>query len=245
LVKNGYVDAVVTNGANMVGDLIEAMGAHHYIGKVDADDDELYEKGINRAYDIYFEGSVFEELEKYVYKILDDIPEETRDGIPINGLLKEMGLRLTDKDSILFNAAKRDVPIFSPGFLDCMLGIPLYMYSKQKKLVINPLKDFDRFTDIVYDAKKSGAIILGGGTPKHHTQYIHTLREGLDAAIQIGSARAEDGSLSGAPLKESISWGKLKGEQIEMTSTIFGEVTTILPVIIAGALEKVEGKKKV
>jgi deoxyhypusine synthase len=244
LVKNGYVDAVVTNGANMVGDLIEAMGAHHYIGKVDADDKELYEKGINRAYDIYFEGRVFEDLEKYVFKILDDIPEETRDGIPINGLLKEIGLRLTDKDSILFNSAKRDVPIFSPGFLDCMLGIPLYMYSKQKKLVINPLRDFDRFTDMVYDAKKSGAIILGGGTPKHHTQYLHTLREGLDAAIQIGSARVEDGSLSGAPLKESISWGKLKGEQMEMTSTIFGEVTTILPVIIAGALEKVEGKKK-
>jgi deoxyhypusine synthase len=245
LVKNGYVDAIVTNGANMVGDLIEAMGAHHYIGKADADDDELYEKGINRAFDIYFKGSVFEDLEKYVYKILDDIPEETRDGISINGLLKEIGLRLTDKDSILFNAAKRDVPIFSPGFLDCMLGIPLYMYSKQKKLVINPLNDFDRFTDMVYDAKKSGAIILGGGTPKHHTQYIHTLREGLDAAIQIGSARVEDGSLSGAPLKESISWGKLKGERIEMTSTIFGEVTTILPVIIAGALEKVEGKKKI
>ena len=245
LIKDGYVDAVVTNGANMVGDLIEAMGAHHYIGKVDADDVELYEKGINRAYDVYFEGKVFEDLEKYVYKILDDISEETRSGTPINGLLKEIGLRLRDEDSILYNAAKRDVPVFSPGFLDCMLGIPLYMYSKQKRLVINPLRDFDRFTDMVYEAKKSGAIILGGGTPKHHTQYLHTLREGLDAAIQIGSARVEDGSLSGAPLKESISWGKLKGKQMEMTSTIFGEVTTILPLVIAGALEKVEDKKRV
>jgi deoxyhypusine synthase len=244
LIKNGYVDAVVTNGANMVGDLIEAIGAHHYIGKVDADDEELFAKGINRAYDIYFEGKVFEDLEKHVYKLLDDIPEKTRDGIAINEMLKEIGLRLKDEDSILHNAAKRDVPIFSPGFLDCMLGIPLYMYSKQRKLVINPLKDFDRFMDMVYEAKKSGAIILGGGTPKHHTQYMHTLREGLDAAIQIGSARVEDGSLSGAPLKESISWGKLKGERMDMTATIFGEVTSILPLIIAGALEKVEGKKK-
>jgi deoxyhypusine synthase len=243
LVRKGYVDAVVTNGANMVGDLIEAMGEHHYIGEVDADDEELYEKGINRAYDIYFEGKVFEKLEKFVYKILDDIPEEIREGIPINGLLKEIGLRLIDKDSILYNAAKMDVPIFSPGFLDCMLGIPLYMYSKQKKLIINPLRDFDRFTDMVYEAKKSGAIILGGGTPKHHTQYMHTLREGLDAAIQISSARVEDGSLSGAPLKESISWGKLKGEQMEMTSTIFGEVTSIFPLIVAAALEKVEGTR--
>jgi deoxyhypusine synthase len=234
------VDAVVTNGANMVGDLIEAMGAHHYIGRVDADDAELFEKGINRAFDIYFEGKVFEELEKYIYKILDDIPEETRIGVSINDLLNEIGIRLTDNDSILYNAAKMDVPIFSPGFLDCMLGIPLYMYSKQKKLVINPLSDFDRFTNLVFDAKKSGAIILGGGTPKHHTQYMHTLREGLDAAVQIGSARVEDGSLSGAPLKESVSWGKLKGEKIEMTSTIFGEVTSVFPLIVAAALEKME-----
>jgi len=240
LIKNGYVDAVVTNGANMVGDLIEAMGAHHYIGRVDADDTELFEKGINRAFDIYFEGKVFEELEKYIYKILDDIPEETRIGVSINDLLKEIGIRLTDKDSILYNAAKKDVPIFSPGFLDCMLGIPLYLYSKQKKLVINPLRDFDRFTNLVFDAKKSGAIILGGGTPKHHTQYMHTLREGLDAAVQIGSARVEDGSLSGAPLKESVSWGKLKGEKIEMTSTIFGEVTSVFPLIVAASLEKME-----
>ena len=242
LIRDGYVDAVVTNGANIVGDLIEAMGEHHYIGKVDANDEELYKKGINRAYDIYFEGKVFEHLEKFVYGILDDIPEEIRDGIAINSLLKEIGLRLIDKDSILYNAARRDIPIFSPGFLDCMLGIPLYMYSKQKKLIINPLRDFDRFTDMVYDAKKSGAIILGGGTPKHHTQYMHTLREGLDAAIQISSARVEDGSLSGAPLKESISWGKLKGKQMEMTSTIFGEVTSIFPLIVVAALEKIERK---
>ena len=69
---------------------------------------------------------------------------------------------------------------------------------------------------------------------------MHTLREGLDAAVQIGSARVEDGSLSGAPLKESVSWGKLKGEKIEMTSTIFGEVTSVFPLIVAASLEKME-----
>jgi deoxyhypusine synthase len=240
LVREGYVDAVVTNGANIVGDLIEAMGEHHYIGRVDVDDEELLEKGINRAYDIYFEEKVFSDLEAFIGKILDEIPEEKRVDIPINGLLKEIGLRLKDEDSILYNAAKRNVPIFSPGLLDSMLGIPLWMYSKSRRLTMNPLRDFDRFADVVYDAKKTGAIILGGGTPKHHTQYMNTLREGLDAAVQISSARVEDGSLSGAPLKESLSWGKLKVGQMEMTSTIFGEVTTIFPLIIAAALEKIK-----
>lgn len=240
LIKEGFVDAVVTNGSNMVHDLLEAMGRHHFIGAVNVDDEKLYEKGINRAYDIYMESEGFQELDAFICAILDQIPEERRTGISINGLLREIGLRLEDVDSILYNAARKNVPIFSPGFLDCMLGIPLWMYSKRSRLVINPLKDFDLFADIVYDAKKSGAIILGGGTPKHHTQYMNTLRDGVDAAIQISSARVEDGSLSGAPLKESITWGKLKGEKINMTSTIFGEVTTIFPLIVAAALEKID-----
>ncbi len=240
LIKEGFVNAVVTNGSNMVHDLFEAMGRHHFIGAVNVDDEKLYEKGINRAYDIYMESEGFQELDAFICAILDQIPEERRTGISINGLLREIGLRLEDVDSILYNAARKNVPIFSPGFLDCMLGIPLWMYSKRSRLVINPLKDFDLFADIVYDAKKSGAIILGGGTPKHHTQYMNTLRDGVDAAIQISSARVEDGSLSGAPLKESITWGKLKGEKINMTSTIFGEVTTIFPLIVAAALEKID-----
>jgi deoxyhypusine synthase len=244
LIRDGYIDAVVTNGANVVGDLIEAMGHHHYVGREDADDEKLYEEGINRAYDIYFEEKTFVDMQSWFYGILDDIPEEKRVNTSIHGFLREVGLRVKDPDSVLHVAAEKNVPIFSPGFIDCMLCIPMYMYSKQKPLSLNPLRDMDLFTDLVYDAKKSGAILLGGGTPKHHTQYMHTLREGLDAAVQISSAPAADGSLSGAPLKESVSWGKLHGEEINMTATIFGEVTSLLPLIIASALEKVEQRKK-
>jgi deoxyhypusine synthase len=200
---------------------------------------ELYERGINRAYDIFIEDDTWQTLESFIGGILDGLPEERRVDVPIHRLLREIGLRLEDEDSILFNAAKQGVPIFSPGFLDSMLGIPLWMYSKRERLVINPLRDFDLLGEIVYDAKKSGAIILGGGTPKHHTQYMNTLREGLDAAVQISSARMDDGSLSGAPLRESVSWGKLKAEGLEKTSTIFGDVTIVFPLIVAAALEKI------
>ncbi len=238
LIRDGYVDVVVTNGANVVHDIVEAMGRPHMVGEVDVDDAELHERGINRAYDIFIESDTWPKLEEYVGGILDGLPEERRVGIPIHGLLREIGLRLEDEESILYTAARKGVPIFSPGFLDSMLGIPLWMYSKRSRLVIDPIKDFDLLGEIVYEAKKSGAIILGGGTPKHHAQYINTLREGLDAAVQISSARAEDGSLSGAPLKESVSWGKLKGDK---ASTIFGDVTIVFPLIVAAALEKIEG----
>jgi deoxyhypusine synthase len=241
LIRDGYVDAVMTNGANMVHDIVEAMGRGHMVGTVNVDDEQLYKEGYNRAYDIFIESQTFVDIEGFIGGILDDIPEEKRVDTPIHGLLHEIGLRLKDPDSILHTAAEKNVPIFSPGFLDSMLGIPLWLYGQQKKLVINPLKDFNLLADMVYDAKKSGAIILGGGTPKHHTQYMHTLRDGLDAAVQISSARAEDGSLSGAPLSESITWGKLKeGVLEEKTSTIFGEVTTVFPLIVAAALEKIK-----
>ena len=244
LIRDGYIDAVMTNGANMVHDIVESMGRSHFIGTVNVDDEEIYEQGYNRAYDIFIENDTFVDIESYVGKLVDDIPEEKRDGIAFHEFLHEIGKRLTDEESVLKAAADKNIPIFSPGFLDSMLGIPLWIYSKQKKLVFNPLKDFDLLSDMVFDAKKSGAIILGGGTPKHHTQYMHTLREGLDAAVQLSSARVEDGSLSGAPLKESITWGKLrKGQLEEKTATIFGEVTSLFPLIIAAALEKVEKKE--
>jgi deoxyhypusine synthase len=238
LIRDGYVDAVVSNGANLVHDIVEAMGRAHMVGDVDVDDRVLMEKGINRAYDIFIESDTWIALEEYIGGMLDDIPEEERVRVPIHGLIREIGLRIEDEGSILGTAAQKGVPIFSPGFLDSMLGIPLWMYSKRSRLVIDPIMDFDLLGEIVYEAKKSGAIILGGGTPKHHAQYMNTLRDGLDAAVQISSARVEDGSLSGAPLKESVSWGKLKGEK---TSTIFGDVTVVFPLIVAAALEKIEG----
>ena len=238
LIRDGYVDAVVSNGANLVHDIVEVMGGTHMVGDVDVDDHVLLEKGINRAYDIFIKSDTWITLEEYIGGILDDIPEEGRVSVPIHGLIREIGLRIEDEDSILGTAARKSVPIFSPGFLDSMLGIPLWMYSKKSRLVIDPIKDFDLLGEMVYDAKKSGAIILGGGTPKHHAQYMNTLRDGLDAAVQISSARVEDGSLSGAPLKESVSWGKLKGDK---ASTIFGDVTIVFPLIVAAALEKIEG----
>ena len=238
LIRDGYVNAVVTNGANMVHDIVEAMGRHHLVGEVDVDDRELHERGINRAYDIFIESDTWVALEEYVGDILDGLPEEKRVDVPIHGLLREIGLRLEDEGSILHTAAVKGTPIFCPGLLDSMLGIPLWMYSKRNRLVINPIRDFDLFGDVVYEAEKTGAIILGGGMPKHHAQYMNTLREGLDAAIQISTARGEDGSLSGAPLKESVSWGKLKGDR---ASTIFGDVTIVFPLIVAAALERIEG----
>jgi deoxyhypusine synthase len=216
------------------------MGRTHYVGTINVNDEDLHLRGYNRAYDIFIENDTFVELEGFIGELVDSISEEKRKGIAYHEFLNELGKKISDHESVLKAAADKEVPIFCPGFLDSMLGIPLWIYSKQKKLEFNPIKDFDLFADIVFDAEKSGAIILGGGIPKHQTQYMNTLRGGLDVAVQLSSARAEDGSLSGAPLRESITWGKLqKGQLEEKTATIFGEVTSLFPLIIAAVLEKI------
>ena len=96
--------------------------------------------------------------------------------------------------------------------------------------------DFDK-----NGAEKVGVIVLGGGLPKHHALGANTLREGVDAAIQVTLDRPEGGSLSGAPLEEAISWKKVKATN--KLVTVIGDATIIFPVIVAAVLEELEGRE--
>jgi len=90
---------------------------------------------------------------------------------------------------------------------------------------------------MTYEAKKVGAIILGGGMPKHHVLIANSYRGGVDAAIQITLDRPEGGGASGAPLEEAISWGKIKTQR--MLATVVGDATVIFPLLTLAALERV------
>ncbi len=235
LIEQEYVNVVVTTGANMVHDMVESLGHRHWIGTFLAEDEELKTKDIGRIGDIYIEQNAFKGLEKWMYKTLESIPEEKRERISTTELLFEIGKRLPDPESILATAAKKGVPIISPGLVDSIAGFHLWMFGQDKKLRIDPLLDTHKLVDIVYEAKKAGIIILGGGWPKHFALFANTFREGVDRAIQITMDRPEPGGLSGATLKEAISWGKVKPEGKEVT--VICDVTIAFPLIIASALE--------
>jgi len=235
LIEQEYVNVVVTTGANMVHDMVESLGHHHWIGTFLAEDEELKTKDIGRIGDIYIEQDAFKGLEKWMYKTLESIPEEKRERISTTELLFEIGKRLPDPESILATAAKKGVPIISPGLVDSIAGFHMWMFGQDKKLRIDPLLDTHKLVDIVYEAKKAGIIILGGGWPKHFALFANTFREGVDRAIQITMDRPEPGGLSGATLKEAISWGKVKPEGKEVT--VICDVTIAFPLIIASALE--------
>lgn len=238
LIEQEYVNAIVTTGSNVVHDIVEALGGRHWIGTFLAEDEELKIKDIGRIGDIYIKQDNFKDLEDWLFRILEKIPEKKRNRISTTDLLFEIGKSISDKNSILSTAAKKGVPIISPGLVDSIAGFHMWIYGQDKKLRIDPLLDTHKIVDIACEAKKVGIIILGGGWPKHYTLFANTFREGVDSAIQITMDRPEPGGLSGATLKEAISWGKVKPEGKEVT--VICDVTIAFPLIVASALETLE-----
>jgi deoxyhypusine synthase len=172
-----------------------------------------------------------------MYKILEEIPEEKRRRTSVAELLYRIGKRIEDTESILATAAKKNVPIICPAFVDCIAGFNLWTFGQDKTLHIDPLLDISAIMDKVFEAKKVGMIILGGGFPKHFALFANSFREGVDCAVQITMDRPEPGGLSGATLEEAVSWSKVKPEGNAVT--VICDVTIAFPFIVAAALEKV------
>jgi deoxyhypusine synthase len=237
LIDKGYVNVVVTTGANMVHDMVEALGYKHKVGTFKARDEQLKREDIGRIGDIYIEHKAFKDLERWLCSVLEKIPVQNRQRISPSDLLLEIGRRIADEDSILATAARKNVPIICPGLPDSIAGFQLWIYGQDKELVLDPLGDVSKLVDKVYEAKKSGIIILGGGWPKHFALFANTFREGVDTAVQVTMARPEPGGLSGASLEEAVSWSKVKSE--ENTVTAICDATIAFPLIVAAALDEV------
>jgi len=241
LIENECVNVLVTTGANMVHDMVEALGYRHVVGSFQAEDRQLRAKNIGRIGDIYIEQKAFQSLEKWLYQTVEDIPEDKRRRISGAELLSEIGKKIKDKNSILAVASKKKVPIICPAFVDSIAGFQLWMFGQDEILRIDPLLDVGILMDKVYEAKKVGVIILGGGVPKHFALFANTFREGVDAAVQITMDRPEPGGLSGASLEEAISWGKVKPKGKAVT--VVCDATIAFPLIVAATLKNLRKEK--
>lgn len=235
MIKEGHVNLIVSSGANITHDLVEAFGGSHYRheGK---DDEELNGEGIGRIADINVGSDDFTIFEKEITKIFEKISQE-KNVISIQELLHEIGLLVDDENSFVANAAKNDVPIFAPGLIDSMMGLQLWIFSQDHDFTISAAGDMPLLSDIVFGSEKVGAVLLGGGLTKHYTLASNVITGGLDAAIQITMDRPEAGSLGGAPLEEAKSWAKARcGSSL---ASVVGDVTVIFPLIYAAALDKI------
>lgn len=237
MIENGHVDLIVSSGANITHDLLEAFGGAHYRHE-GRDDEELNEDGIGRIADINVGSDDFTIFETEIIGMFEKISGEKKH-VSIQELLHEIGLLVDDENSFVATAARNGVPIFAPGLIDSMMGLQLWIFSQDHDFVVDAVADMHYLSDIVFEAERVGAILLGGGLTKHYTLASNVIKGGLDAAIQITMDRPEAGSLGGAPLEEAKSWAKARcGSSL---ASVVGDVTVILPLIYAAALDRVSG----
>jgi deoxyhypusine synthase len=238
LIDKEQVDLLITSGANITHDLLEAFGGAHY-RDMSGDDENLCKIGIGRIGNIYTRSEDFEVFEKEITKLISQISQEKTE-YNISQFLGEIGKRITDESSILRTAYQKNVPVYAPGLVDSMLGLQLWMHTQENRLVLDAVGDMHDLSDLVYSSEKVAAVMLGGGLPKHYALASNLLKGGVDAAIQVTMDRSETGSLSGAPLEEAKSWAKAKcGSNLV---NVVGDATIIFPLMVAGAWEILDNK---
>jgi len=251
MIRERYVDVVVTTGANLVHDIIEALGEHHYMSGdgVDTnaagavDDSWLRTQGIDRIYDVVVHDEAFARLEDFLHGVFEQLD---RKRYSIRELLTAIGENLSDRNSILRSAVDSEVPVFCPAIADSMIGLHTWIYKQTGALEVDAFEDMKELIDLFCEAKRAGAIILGGGVPKNFIFQSALIapraegQEGLDYAIQITTKTPEDGSLSGATLEEAKSWGKISEKAKAVT--LYCDATIALPVIVAAVRERIAGR---
>jgi deoxyhypusine synthase len=256
MVRRNMIDVIVSTGANMYHDLVEALGEHHYLGSPDTDDRILREESIDRIYDTYADETKFRMIDNRIMLLADQLAEQNIDTFSSRFFLNQLGDfidregKVEDKkDSIIWNCWRDEVPIFVPALNDSSLGLALtqhhikFLEKKKTPFVIDEIKDNYEIFSIKRMAPKTGVIYIGGGVPKNYIQQTAYLQDlfGIpdashDYGFQITTDSPHWGGLSGCTFMEGISWGKEKfGGKY---ATCYCDATIALPLIVKTTLER-------
>ena len=238
MIKKKWFDVVITTCGALDHDIARHFSNYNQ-GSFTMDDAELTKQNIHRL------GNVLVPMESYgpiiEEKMQSFLEEEYAKGtreMSTEDICRMIGSHLGE-DSFLYWAYKNNVKVMVPGIVDGAVGSQIWMFSqKHTDFKLNIIKDSDTLAGLIFKAKKSGALMLGGGISKHHTLWWNQYRNGLDFAVYITTAQEFDGSLSGALVREAISWGKVT--QDAKQTTIHGEITTVLPFLYLALLTTLE-----
>lgn len=245
MIKYGIVDVIVSTGAILYQDLYQAMGYKHYKGSPDMDDTKLRDLYIDRIYDTLVDELKFEECDRLIGKLTEKL--EPRD-YSSREFLEFLASQINDEDSILYNARKYGVPVFSPAINDSSIGIGLTIYYHNNRAkphaYIHSIRDNYELTQIILKSKKTGVIYIGGGVPKNWINDAEVMAsyvfnpdiQGHAYAFQITTATPVDGGLSGSTLHEAQSWGKISKKATKATAYV--ETTVALPLIVGAVIQK-------
>jgi deoxyhypusine synthase len=234
MINNKLIGVFVTTGANLTHDLVEGLGHRHYQGQSNVDDAALNKKGIYRMYDSYMKNDVYEDLEDFFDKHFEVLSKCKN----IRELLSKLG-ELGPEGTILKACYKNKIPIFCPSLADSGIGLIIWgRIAQGKETSVNAFDDLKEIIEIAWTSKKNGVFYLGGGVPKNYIQQaLQVAPNKASFGIQITMDRAEPGGSSGAPLKEGISWGKMKEEATFVD--VICDVTIALPLIYGAVKDRI------
>jgi deoxyhypusine synthase len=267
LIKNRYIDVLVSTGANVSEDIVDAMGLGYWQGSHQVDDQQLLKDDVNRYYDVYGKETDYREMEllltDFLMTVKKDYPYTSAELLYLLGnYLNKKGVK-----SIVAAAAAKKVPVFCPAIADSAYGETFLMAKNQgHPIVLDSVKEFDQFVSIGEKTKEVGVVYIGGGVPKDFTQLLaisvspKTMDEGVPGrkghlrkgikeyyyphryAIQITTDSPQWGGLSGCTLEEAISWGKIDIEG--KRAVCYCDATIALPLITHALNERVKFKRK-
>ena len=262
LIENGFVDWMVSTGANLYHDTHFGIGLKMYQGSAEADDVALRDAGVVRIYDIFFDYRVLLSTDAFFREIAR--LEEFQHSMSTAEFHYRAGRYVAERErilklkrrSLLAAAYQYGLPIYTSSPGDSSIGMNLALLEMEGHgLRIDPLADVNETASIVYAAKRSGGrsavFILGGGSPKNFVlqtepqiqEVMGVAEKGHDYFLQVTDARPDTGGLSGATPSEAVSWGKIDPNRLPDTVVCYVDSTVALPLITAYALARRKKRK--
>ena len=251
LLRDGYVDVLVTTGANLTHDAIEAIGGKHHHGSEEPaegttpreHDESLRDEEVDRIYNVYLPQEYFAAFEEHLRAEVFPNVEET---VSIRRLTEELGranAAVNDRENveedsgIAAAAYEHDVPIYCPAIQDSVLGLQAWMYGQTSDFRLDATADMTDLNDRAFEADSAGAFLVGGGVPKNFVlQTMLVAPRAYDYAVQLTMDPPQTGGLSGATLDEARSWGKL--EKAARNASVYADATITLPLVAAAARQR-------
>ena len=259
LIEAGFVDWIISTGANLYHDTHFGLGLAMHRGNHQASDVELREEGVVRIYDIFFDYEVLLSTDSFFREIIR--AEEFQCEMSTAEFHYLCGKYVAEREqilglknqSLLAACYRHGVPVYTSSPGDSSIGMNVAAMELQGgKLRLNPSADVNETAALVLTAKRGGGksaiFICGGGSPKNFAlqtepqiqEVLGIEEKGHDYFLQITDARPDTGGLSGATAGEAVSWGKIDPDQLPGTVICYADTTIVLPLITAYALAKRE-----
>jgi len=257
LIKNRFIDVVVSTGANISEDILEAMGGTYWQGHYLVDDEKLAEYKIDRFYDVFADEMEYRRMENLIADFMMEL--ESNRKYSSAEFLHLFGKYLSNLKikSIIATAYENNVPVFCPAIVDSAYGIA-YLVNRVRSggkfdLTIDQMRDFEQLVEIKRKAKDTSVIYIGGGVPKDFIQ-LTAIGSSITGsgeysephphkyAIQITTDAPHWGGLSGCTFEEAISWGKESKEGRNVQC--YCDATIALPIVAHALAERIDKRER-